>query len=382
MFLFYHSYFAPICSRTGGKDIQFSLRVNGEMSEGLPNKEEASTSAVNGNPVQSENPNQSVSFNLKDPDSPCGTFFPRPTIIVEKDKRLQCGLLEWRPRCLMGAGNIKAFLAAACFISCLQAAYSGYAASQVTTLEKRFAVGSSVMGAVNSFFEIGYIFSVVFVSYAGGRGHVPVWISCGLFVMSVGAVLWSLPHFIFREPTSIVESRTSEPICVTPSYEPNCTGSSCVTSPVSSSEVDGSVSGYAFLPIFFAAQMLIGGGSSPILTLAPPFIDDHVHPAKAPPMIGKSCRFVLRSNLISPRHSAISCISCRRYPSTRSFRLSVFTQFSPCWMERTGELSCVWESVRHKPASIPNSDYWASVARARVAYAQPSSTAPRFIRCS
>ncbi|OON20248.1 hypothetical protein X801_03874 [Opisthorchis viverrini] len=48
---------------------------------------------------------------------------------------------------------------------------------------------------------------------------------------------------------------------------------------------DEESSGYGFLPIFFLAQLFIGAGSSPILTLAPPFIDDHVHPTKAPPMI-------------------------------------------------------------------------------------------------
>ncbi|THD27393.1 Solute carrier organic anion transporter family member [Fasciola hepatica] len=127
----------------------------------MSNAQKASTSAEYENPVHTGTPNQNVTFSLKDPDSPCGTFFPSHNMVIESDKRLQCGLLTWRPRCLKDAGNIKAFLAAACFISCLQAAYSGYAAS----------------------------------------------------------------------------------------------------------------------------QMLIGGGSSPILTLAPPFIDDHVHPTKAPPMI-------------------------------------------------------------------------------------------------
>lgn len=256
-------------------------------AEVMPGTQEASTSRENENPVHSALSNQNVTFSLKDPDSPCGTFFPRPCVTVERDERLQCGLLAWRPQCLEGAGNIKAFLAAACFISCLQAAYSGYSASQVTTLEKRFAVGSSVMGVVNSFFEIGYIFSVVFVSYAGGRGHVPRWISCGLFVMSVGAFLWSLPHFLFSGTTSITTLTTTEPLCTLAFEEQNCTEVGCtVTSPPI--KADEGISGYAFLPIFFAAQFLIGGGSSPILTLAPPFIDDHVHPTKAPPMIGKS----------------------------------------------------------------------------------------------
>ncbi|CAH8449035.1 unnamed protein product [Dicrocoelium dendriticum] len=185
----------------------------------------------------------------------------------------QCGLLRWRPSCLKRAANIHAFLAAACFISCLQAAHSGYYASQVTTLEKRFAVGSSVIGAVNSFFEIGYIISVVFVSYAGSRGHVPAWISLGLFIMGVGGFLWALPHFIFPH-SSAGAFYSLDPLCSVSSSADNST--SCAQQ---------QSSGFAFLIIFFVAQLLIGSGSSPILTLAPPFIDDHVHPSRAPPMI-------------------------------------------------------------------------------------------------
>ncbi|KER32484.1 hypothetical protein T265_12812, partial [Opisthorchis viverrini] len=197
------------------------------------------------------------------------------------DPTFQCGLLTWRPRCIQRAANIRVFLAAACFISCLQAAFSGYCASQVTTLEKRFAVGSSVIGAVNSFFEVGYIISVIFVSYAGSRGHVPLWISIGLFVMMAGALLWSVPHFLFSYKAQGVStsdasvSVTGESLC-SQNLSQKATASECN---------DEESSGYGFLPIFFLAQLFIGAGSSPILTLAPPFIDDHVHPTKAPPMI-------------------------------------------------------------------------------------------------
>ncbi|KAA3675953.1 solute carrier organic anion transporter family, member 3A [Paragonimus westermani] len=190
----------------------------------------------------------------------------------------RCGLVSWRPTCLQRAANIRLFLAAVCFISCLQAAFSGYIASQVTTLEKRFAVGSSVIGAMNSFFEIGYIISVIFVSYAGGRGHVPMWISIGLFVMAAGAFLWSTPHFIFPYKGLVTWSRALvDPLC-------HLNTSNSVLSQDAECTHEHT-SGYAFLPILLLSQLLIGSGSSPILTLAPPFIDDHVHPTKAPPMI-------------------------------------------------------------------------------------------------
>ncbi|TNN06415.1 Solute carrier organic anion transporter family member 5A1 isoform 3 [Schistosoma japonicum] len=199
------------------------------------------------------------------------------------DYSLYCGIYKWRPSCLRSSGNIIAFLAAACFISCLQASFSGYTSSQVTTLEKRFAIGSSVIGVINSCFEVGYICSVIYVSYVGSHGRVPLWISVGLFAMSGGAFLWSLPHFIFfdRSRTSYVS--LNEQLCILSNNTSTCTEGCDDSLPPSCSE--SSAIGYAFLPVFIVAQLLIGAGSSPILTLTPPFIDDHVPSSKAPPMI-------------------------------------------------------------------------------------------------
>nr|CAH8823628.1 unnamed protein product [Trichobilharzia regenti] len=208
---------------------------------------------------------------------------PKTVVSPESpDYSLYCGIRRWRPSCLRSTGNIQAFLAAACIISCLQAAFSGYTSSQVTTLEKRFAIGSSIIGVINSFFEVGYIFSVIYVSYVGSHGRVPLWISIGLFAMSSGAFLWSLPHFIFFDKNRSSSVALSEQLCVLPTNSSTCT-QGCNDKLNECSE--SSSMGYAFLPIFITAQLLIGAGSSPILTLTPPFIDDHVPSSKAPPMI-------------------------------------------------------------------------------------------------
>lgn len=211
----------------------------------------------------------------------------------DTDRSLWCGIYHWRPLCLQNLNNIQAFLVVACFISCLQASFSGYTSSQVTTLEKRFAIRSSVIGFINSCFEIGYISSVMYVSYVGSRGHVPFWISIGLFMMTTGAFIWSLPHFLFDGINFLTASNTSAKyqLC-------QWTNTSDTSKIISSASIthsrfdpqclDEDKVGYTFLPIFMLAHFLIGAGSSPILTLIPPFIDDHVPSNKAPAMIGKS----------------------------------------------------------------------------------------------
>lgn len=195
-----------------------------------------------------------------------------------KDPKVDyCGIGPWRPACLEPLRDIRAFIAAMCFVSCVQASYSGYTSSQITTIEKRFAIGSIIVGVVSSFFEIGYISCVMIVSYFGSKGRVPLWISLGLFVMSLGAFLFQTPQFLFPYDNSFSHGKNIQLCSMGPNKNITTTPQKC------NAEVGGT---YHFLPLLLLAQFLIGAGSSPILTLAPPFIDDHVPPTKAPGMIG------------------------------------------------------------------------------------------------
>ncbi|VDN96273.1 unnamed protein product [Rodentolepis nana] len=194
-----------------------------------------------------------------------------------KDPKVDhCGIGLWRPSCLEPLRDIRAFIAAMCFVSCLQASFSGYTSSQITTIEKRFAIGSIVIGTINSFFEVGYISCVMIVSYLGAKGRVPLWISCGLFAMSCGAFLFSTPQFLFPYNPSL-STHGHEHLCSKNLESQNFSSKTyCNTKEFGS---------FHFLPILLFAQFLIGAGSSPILTLAPPFVDDHVPASKAPAMI-------------------------------------------------------------------------------------------------
>lgn len=40
---------------------------------------------------------------------------------------------------------------------------------------------------------------VLFVSYAGSRGHRPRWIALGCVLMAVGSIVFIIPHFIANQ---------------------------------------------------------------------------------------------------------------------------------------------------------------------------------------
>ncbi|CAG0908550.1 unnamed protein product, partial [Cyprideis torosa] len=73
---------------------------------------------------------------------------------------------------------------------------SGYINSVITTIEKRFEIPSSLSGLVASTYEIGNLGTIIFVSYLGSSRHIPRWIGIGLLVMSVGSIIFVIPHFL------------------------------------------------------------------------------------------------------------------------------------------------------------------------------------------
>jgi len=52
------------------------------------------------------------------------------------------------------------------------------------------------LGLIAASVEVGGVLSAVVVSYLGGRRHIPSWIGFGAIVMSVGTLLFTVPHMM------------------------------------------------------------------------------------------------------------------------------------------------------------------------------------------
>lgn len=148
----------------------------------------------------------------------------------------------------------------------------------LTTIEKRFEIGSSISGLIAASYEFGSLVAVVFISYLGGRRHIPVWIATGLFFMGLGAFLFTLPHFIAEKYTvyrGISVNDTEENIC---KINSDSLGNGCI---------DNDSGNWMYVLILISAQIMIGTGSTPILTLGTTYVDNHVHKDKAPAYLGE-----------------------------------------------------------------------------------------------
>lgn len=202
--------------------------------------------------------------------------------VGEDSEQPECGIGHFRPSCLQPCADIRMFIFVTSMLIAVSTGLSaGYFNSVITTIEKRFEIGSSTSGLIAASYEFGSLVAVVFVSYLGGRRHIPKWIGLGVVCMGIGALLFALPHIMAEKYTKrggIDLNTTEENICSRLSGSARLDEAFCV---------DEHSGNFVYVLILVVAQVLIGTGGTPIMTLGTTYVDDHVPKEKAPAYLGK-----------------------------------------------------------------------------------------------
>lgn len=217
----------------------------------------------------------------------------------------ECGFGRCRPRCLQPCANIKTFILICCMLSSTSSALTaGYVSSVITTIEKRFDIGSFISGLIAASVEVGCIVSVVFVSYFGAKGHIPTWLGIGAAFQGLGALIFALPHVTATRYSlsGNVNATSDDNLCGGEGLSALAPEDAIVARGACQSMASGNIS-YVF--ILMLAQLLIGSGGSPIFTLGTTYIDNHVTKCKAPSYIGE----LLHHFLPLSRHLMHVCFS-------------------------------------------------------------------------
>ncbi|XP_067936676.1 solute carrier organic anion transporter family member 5A1-like [Watersipora subatra] len=211
------------------------------------------------------------------------------------DDRMQyiCGVGACQPRCMQTCANIRLFTILICILSCVNGSISAsYLPSIITSIERRFEFSSSITGLIVGSYEIGATIAVIFVSYAGNNKNIPVVIGLGSLLVGMGACLFSLPHFIVPAYSIFLPQKRNDTIgdtCLQTSKVTPVLEEACKTDLIKTgSEL--------YIVIFIAAQTVIGVGSTPILTIALSYIDNHVTRKKSPQYIA----FVYAASTLGP----------------------------------------------------------------------------------
>ncbi|RWS08847.1 solute carrier organic anion transporter family member 5A1-like protein [Dinothrombium tinctorium] len=196
----------------------------------------------------------------------------------ESDESRNCGILNYRPKCLQRLARIEMFVFLSCILVTLQQALSS-----------------------------GY-----FNSYFGTNRHIPVWIGKGVVVTGIGSLLFAVPHFMeTNNPLENVNisGPLDDNICHIPTpalHSPYAERASHYINPPApeadpSQCRDGGTYRAPHILIFMLAMVLIGSGGTPIFSLGTIYIDDHVKQENSSIMVGFGlvCGFLLGGYFIT-----------------------------------------------------------------------------------
>ena len=140
----------------------------------------------------------------------------------------------------------------------------------LSSLERRYRFSSTQLGMLPSTFDIVTVLVAIFVSYFGGKRHKPKLLGAGAFIQGIGALVFAVPQFVTEDYKIGRHANLSMEECRDPSdFSPEC------------DELSNSV-----YFVFIIAMILLGLGAAPLFTIGITYIDDIVHPNRAPIWIG------------------------------------------------------------------------------------------------
>ncbi|XP_053160129.1 solute carrier organic anion transporter family member 4C1-like [Hemicordylus capensis] len=197
-----------------------------------------------------------------------------PTSPTFDESEGQCGWGWFVPAALQCCNSAKGFL---CFYSLLSVfqgiVVNGLVNVSISTIEKRYELRSTLTGVISTGYDISFCVLCLFVSFFGERGHKPRWLALASFLIGLGSLVFSFPHFFSGKYTYGEKLDETCPAPLNEGLNATCTTGS-----------RSSLSNYFY--VFLLGQLLMGAGGTPLYTLGTAFIDDSVPKHTASVYIG------------------------------------------------------------------------------------------------
>ncbi|KAM6229885.1 solute carrier organic anion transporter family member 4C1 [Porphyrio hochstetteri] len=185
-----------------------------------------------------------------------------------------CGWGRCAPKVLQVCNNPEGYLAAYSLLAIFQGmVVNGLINISISTIEKRYELNSSLAGLISASYDIAFCILSLFVSFFGERGHKPRWLAFSAFMLGLGSLVFSLPHFSSGKYQYGAKLEDTCQISGTSSANFTCSAST-----------KSSLSNYLY--VFILGQLLLGIGGTPLYTLGTAFIDDSVPRHKSSLYIG------------------------------------------------------------------------------------------------
>ncbi|KAJ7329234.1 hypothetical protein JRQ81_015408, partial [Phrynocephalus forsythii] len=179
----------------------------------------------------------------------------------------------------LGAPSPEIFLIALAFSYFAKGFSGSYMKSMMTQIERRFEISSSVTGLIDGSFELGNLLVMILVSYLGPKIHRPKVIGIGCIIMSIGAFVSVVPHFIMGRYNyksiafSTANASASVSACSAASPPSHMVDDMEGGGDLTTLECEKTTSSYLWMFVL-AGNLLRGVGEAPIMPLGMSYIDD------------------------------------------------------------------------------------------------------------
>ena len=166
-----------------------------------------------------------------------------------------------------------------------------YIGSVITTLEKRFNFNSMELGVLMGSNDIGYLSSVIFVTYFGSKkNRQPLMLAFSGILLCISCMVYSIPYFIYGSKYSSeslvnINVTGGKGLCSNNSVE-------IIFEKATSNELSSHEKSLAFSILIFAG-ILTGVSSTPLWAIGISYLDDLVGPAKSGIYIGNYYGFLV-----------------------------------------------------------------------------------------
>ncbi|EDV28799.1 uncharacterized protein TRIADDRAFT_1068, partial [Trichoplax adhaerens] len=188
------------------------------------------------------------------------------------------GWFSFRPDYLQFFNSPPWLLALLCFYAVVvNLELLGFRGVAVLQIEKRFNMTSTLAGSIMSTVDISNGLCGVMLSYYVGQRHKSKWIGYGIICLSIGSVIFILPHFIagpyYYSELVVNATRTTSTMCnVDPS---NASSAACASATSQSTP-------WTYPMIFVLGLVLCGIGYSIQYSVGLAYIDENVSPIISP----------------------------------------------------------------------------------------------------
>lgn len=116
--------------------------------------------------------------------------------LFEERTDLMCGIGSFHPTCLTPCTNMYCFVFFYSLAGLSTSTLSSYITSQITALERQFGFSSAESGFLLACNDIGFLLTVLFISYYLRNGHAPRWLSFLTGLFGISGLICALPYFL------------------------------------------------------------------------------------------------------------------------------------------------------------------------------------------